>query len=102
MGLGVATIIFFEQTLGGSVEAARDGAREETLDTGAEADRRPSTVGSEVREVCPSMSRDEVSFFNLLVVAESEQKRCSATGMGSRRTSWIIAVAVSASSVLVC
>lgn len=67
----MATIIFFEQTLGGSVEAARDGAREETLDTGAEADRRPSAVGSEVREVCPSMSRAELSCFNPLVAAES-------------------------------
>lgn len=72
IGLGVATIIFFEQTLGGSVEAARDGAREETRDTGAEADSRPSAVGSEVKEVCPSMSRAEVSCFNPLVAAESE------------------------------
>lgn len=84
------------------MEAARDGAREETLDTGAEADRRPSAVGSEVREVCPSILRDEASFFNLLVEAESGQKQCSSAGMGSRRTSWTIAVAVSASSILVC
>lgn len=102
IGLAVASIIFFEQTLGGSVEADRDGARDETLDTGAEADTRVSAVGSEVRKVCPSMSRDEVSFFNLLVAAESVQKRCSAPGMGSRSTSWTIAVALSASSILVC
>lgn len=100
IGLGVASTIFFEQTLGGSVEAARDGAREETLDTGAEAEITASAVGSEVRKVCPSMSRDEVSVFNLPVAAESVQKRCSATGMGSRNTSWTMAF--SASSILVC
>lgn len=70
------------------MEAARDGAREETLDTGAEADRwsedgRPQGAGLEGREVCVSIS---VGCFNLVVAAESEGKQRSSAGMGSRRT----------------
>ena len=38
MGLGVDTRPFLVQTLEGSVEAAREGARDGTVDTGAEAD----------------------------------------------------------------
>lgn len=38
MGLGVETRPFLVQTLEGSVEVALEGARDGTLDTGAEAD----------------------------------------------------------------
>lgn len=49
------------QTLEGSVEAARDGARDGTLDTGAEADMwsnsgRAEGAGLEGRDVCVSIS----------------------------------------------
>lgn len=56
MGLGVDTRPFLVQTLEGSVEAAREGARDGTLDTGAEVDTwsdcgRAEGVRLEGREV---------------------------------------------------
>lgn len=106
MGLGVDTRTFLAQTLEGSVEAARDGAREETLDTGAEADRlsedgRPQSAGLEGRELCVSISVAVVGCFNLMVAAESVGKQCSSAGMGSRRTSWTMGLVVSESRFLV-
>lgn len=88
------------------MEAARDGAREETLDTGAEADRwsedgRPQGAGLEGREVCVSISIAVVGCFNLVVAAQSEGKQRSSVGMGSRRISWTVGLVVSKSRFLV-
>lgn len=84
------------------MEAARDGARDETLDTGAEADRwsedgRPQGAGLEGREVCVSISVAVVGCFNLVVAAESVGKERLSAGMGSRRTSWEMGLVVSQS-----
>lgn len=63
MGLGVEMRPFLVQTLEGKVEVARDGARDGTLDTGAEADtlsdcgRATDTGGLDGRDVCVSISR---------------------------------------------
>ncbi len=111
MGLGVETRPFLVQTLEGSVEAARDGARDGTLDTGAEADTwsncgRAEGAGLEGREVCVSISRTVLPMgcSNVVVAGESLWKlqRSSASRcMGSRRTSWMTGLVVSESGVLV-
>lgn len=99
------------QTLDGSVEAARDGARDGTLDTGAEADMWSGCgitegAGLEGREVCVSISRAVLPMgcFNKVVAGDSLWKlQCSSESwcMGSRRTSWMMGLVVSESGVLV-
>lgn len=99
------------QTLEGSVEVARDGAREGTLDTGAEADTwsdcgRAEGAGLDGREVCVSISKPglPMACSNIVVAGESLWKlQCSSASrcMGSRRTSWIIGLVMSESEALV-
>lgn len=111
MGLGVETRPFLVQMLEGKVEAARDGARDGTLDTGAEAEMwsgcgTAEGAGLDGREVCVSISRPVLPMggSNMMVAGESLWKlqRSSASRcMGSRRTSWIICLVVSESKVLV-
>lgn len=67
---------FLVQTLEGSVEAAREGARDETLDTGAETDPwsdcgRAEGVGLEGREVCVSISRTALGWSNMAATGDS-------------------------------
>lgn len=111
MGLGVETRPFLVQTLEGSVEAAREGARDGTLDTGAEADTwsncgRAEGAGFEGRDVCVSISRAVLPMgrSNMVVAGDSLWKlqRSSASRcMGSRRTSWMMGPVVSESEILV-
>lgn len=99
------------QTLEGSVEVAREGARDGTLETGAEADTwsdcgREEDAGFEGREVCVSISRAvlPIGCSNMVLAGDSLWKlqRSSASRcMGSRRTSWMIGLVVSASGILV-
>lgn len=65
------------QMLEGSVEAAREGARDGTLDTGAEADMwsdcgRAEGAGLEGRDVCVSISRAVLPMVCSNVVAEGD------------------------------
>lgn len=65
MGLGVDTRPFLVQRLEGNVEVARDGARDVTLDTGADAyvwsdSWRAAAGGLDGRGLCLSVSKEAV------------------------------------------
>lgn len=92
MGLGVDSA----QTPEGSVEAPREGARDGTLDTGAEADSasdcgKADGVEDAGRDTWVSISRAVPARANMAVAGESLrrlQQSAASWWMGSSRTSW--------------
>lgn len=103
MGLGVDAVPFLVQTPEGSVEAPRDGARDGTLDVGAEADKVSvcgKADGVEVvgRDRWVSSSRVVLTRSNMAAEGESLrrlQQSMTSWWMGSRRTSWTEGLVVS-------
>lgn len=97
MGLGADTKPFLKQTPEGSVEAPREGARDGTLDTGAETDKlsvcgKADCVEVVGRDRWVSISRVALGCSNMAATGESLRRLQQSTlscCMGSSRTSWI-------------
>lgn len=100
MGLGADTKPFLKQTPEGSVEAPREGARDGTLDTGAETDKlsvcgKADCVEVVGRDRWVSISRVALGCSNMAVTGESLRRLQQSTlscRMGSSRTSWMCLV----------
>lgn len=97
MGLGTDIKPFLEQTPGGSVEAPREGARDGTLDTGAETDKlsvcgKADCVEVVGRDRWVSISKVALGCSNMAATGESLwrlQQSTMSCCMGSSRTSWM-------------
>lgn len=111
MGLGADTKPFLKQTPEGSVDAPREGARDGTLDTGAETDKlsvcgKADCVEVVGRDRWVSISRVALGCSNMAVTGESLRRLQQSTlscCMGSSRTSWMcLVLMVLALTWLVC